>query len=107
MAAIQNLKIDENVTISYDNGNPNISVIVPEEVTADHSTSDEITPRLINGAPSFADVNSAVYEDNGNLLDDTELESEVTSFISEYQNKELYELVDIPAVVLSKLRSLY
>ena len=66
-----------------------------------------VAPRFINGAPSFADVNSAVYEDNGKLLDDTELESEVTSFIDEYQGKELYELVDIQAVVLSKLRSLY
>ena len=101
MATIQNLKIDETVTGSNDNGDPNNSGKLPEEETADHTTSDEITPRFINGAPSFADVNSAVYEDNGKLLDDTELESEVTSFIDEYQKKELYELVDIQAVVLS------
>ena len=86
---------------------PNISGKLPEEETGNHSTSDEITPRFINGAPSFADVYSVVYEDNGKLLDDTELESEVTSFIDEYQTKELYELVDKHAVVLSKLRRLY
>jgi hypothetical protein len=106
MATIQNLKTDETVTSSNDNSDPNISGKLPEEETADHSTSDEITPRLINGAPSFADVPLAVFDDNGKLLDDTKLESEVTSFIDEYQTKELHEL-DKPAVVLSKLRTLY
>jgi hypothetical protein len=106
LATIQNLKIDETVTGSNDNGDPNNSGKLPEEETGNHSTSNEITPKFINGAPSFAYVNSAVYKDNGELLDDTELESEVTSFIDEYQRKELYEL-DKPALVLSKLRSLY
>ena len=107
MATIQTLKIDETTTIPNDNGDPNISGKLPEEETINNSTSDEITPRFINGAPSFADIYSVVSEDNGNLLDDAELESEVTSFIDEYQKKELYELVDIQAVVLSKLRRLY
>jgi hypothetical protein len=106
MAMVQKLKIDETATSSNDNSDPNLSGKPPEEKTGDHSTSDEITPKLINGAPCFAYVNSAVDEDNGELLDDTELESEVISFIDEYQTKELYEL-DKPAVVLSKLRSLY
>jgi hypothetical protein len=80
MATIQNLKTDETVTSSNVNSDPNISGKLPEKETAYHSNSDEITIRRINGAPTSADVYSAVSEDNGELLDDTELESDVISF---------------------------
>jgi len=106
MATAQNLKIDETVTSSNDDSDPVISAKLPEEEKGERSTSEEIAPKLINDGFSFDDICVALSEDNGELLNDTELESEVTSFIDEYQNKELYDL-EKPAVVLSKLRKLY
>ena len=107
MTTIQNFKTDETVTSSNDNSDPNISGKLLEKETAYHSNSDEITPRRINGSPPSADFYLAVSEDNGKLLDDTEFESEFTSFIDEYQTKEQYELGDKAAVVFSRLLNLY
>ena len=106
MATAQNLKIDETATSSNDNSDPVISAKLPEEEKGERSTSEDITPKLINDGFSFDDICVALSEDNGELLNDTELETEVTSFIEEYQTKKLYDL-EKPAVVLSKLRTLY
>jgi hypothetical protein len=106
MATAQNFKIDETLTRSNDNSDPVISAKLPEEEKGERSTSEETIPKLINDDFSFDDICVALSEDNGELLNDTELESEITSFIAEYQNKEHYDL-EKPAVVLSKLRALY
>ena len=106
MATAQNLRIDEKVTNSDDNSDPVISSKQPEKRKSTPSSSEEIAPRVTSDGFSFNDICSALAEDGGELLNDTELETEVISFIEEYQTKELYDL-DKPAVVLSRLRTLY
>jgi len=56
--------------------------------------------------PNEATVCDSIENDNGMVLNDLALESEVVSFIGEYQGKELPD-IEQPAVVLSKLRVLY
>ena len=69
MATVQSLKIDETVTSSNDNSDPVISAKLPEEEKGERSTSEGITPKLINDGFSFDDICVALSEDSGLVTD--------------------------------------
>ena len=78
------------------NGKP-VKAVIPEKLTA---------VSLVPGKIRVADVNSAYSKDKGQFIDGTDLESEVISYIEEFQTKEAYEIENL-AVVISRGRALY
>lgn len=78
---------------------------LPDGVTDEPRNEEEMHLKYIKHSPSALYDYLAVSNDNGEFLNDTQIEESVTACIREYKDKEVHEL-EKPAVVISRIQTL-
>ena len=90
-------EIDENVATETQ---------FAEGVIEEPRNNEEMHLKYIKHSPSLVDVYLAVSDDNGQLMDDQELEGSVTTFIETYKSIKVGDVPDAETVV-KELQALY
>jgi hypothetical protein len=79
---------------------------LPPNVTEEPQDAEHMDLRYIRNSPALVDVYLAVSDDEGQMLGDTEVETQVKTFIDQYKDLKVDEIENVDSVI-EELKQLY